>query len=126
MKTEKLITHKGTIVNANKKITQKEDGLYDVVMEDVGFYCHVSYVDGKVTGVDITVGKMGEQLRVYEVLGRCISVGLRNGVDISEYIDELEHVCFEPSGITKNQHIPHVKSIVDYIAKYLRGLSVGS
>ena len=48
-----------------------------------------------------------------------ISLALQHGVPLGVICDRLVNRDFEPSGITSNVDIPKVRSIVDYVARYL-------
>lgn len=60
---------------------------------------------------------------VLDLFCRCVSVGLRYGVPLQVYIEEFIHCRFAPQGMTRNSDIPIASSIIDYLMKYLAGLS---
>ena len=49
-----------------------------------------------------------------------ISVALQHGVPLDKLLEHLEGIRFEPAGFTQDTAIPQVRSIVDYIARWLR------
>jgi len=78
------------------------------------------YPDGSVGEIFITASKSGSTLRgLFDCLGISVSLGLQHGVPLTSYIEKFAHVRFEPSGFTDNQNIKLVKSIPDYIFRYL-------
>ncbi len=54
-----------------------------------------------------------------DVIGTLTSMGLQYGVPVQVFVEKFSHSRFEPSGWTKNQDIPHAKSVVDYIYRWL-------
>ena len=102
-KERKSITHDFTIAGFRAYITV---GLYD---------------DGKVGEIYISTSKEGSKLNgVCQALAISISIGLQSGVPLERYIEKLEHIRFEPMGFTDNKEIHSAKSIIDYIAKWLK------
>jgi len=49
-----------------------------------------------------------------------ISLSLQHGVPLGKIVEKLELMAFEPSGVTGDKEFPLVKSLPDYIAKWLR------
>ena len=54
-----------------------------------------------------------------DTIGTETSLGLQYGVPLRVFVDKFSHTRFEPSGWTTNQDIPHAKSVVDYIFRWL-------
>ncbi len=54
-----------------------------------------------------------------DTIGTETSLGLQYGVPLRVFVDKFSHTRFEPSGWTTNQEIPHAKSVVDYIFRWL-------
>lgn len=77
------------------------------------------YPDGTLGEIFISLDKAGGQLRVYDVLATCISVGLQSGVPVEVFVDKLQYQRMDPQGVTSNSDIPMVTSISDYIGKWL-------
>jgi len=77
------------------------------------------YEDGRLGEVFITIDKEGCKLRVYDALGILLSIGLQHGVPLADYVDKLSGLRYDPQGVTSNPEIPFVKSIADYLAKWL-------
>ena len=48
-----------------------------------------------------------------------VSLGLQCGVPLKDFVEKFAYNRFEPSGFTKNPGIPHAKSIVDYVFRWL-------
>src|SRR5947208_12203243 len=54
-----------------------------------------------------------------DTIATLVSVSLQYGVPVESLVRKVEHVRFEPSGMTRNQDIPMAKSLVDYIFRWL-------
>ncbi len=48
-----------------------------------------------------------------------ISVALQHGVPLDKIVDKLKGMSFEPAGVTKNKSIPMVRSLADYVGRWL-------
>jgi len=96
------LTHKFSVANHEGYITV---GLYE---------------DGKPGEVFIRMSKEGSTLSgVMDSFATSISLNLQYGVPLEVLVKKLSHTRFEPSGMTTNQEIPMVKSIMDYIGRWL-------
>ncbi len=68
----------------------------------------------------ITMAKEGSTIGgLMDTIGTETSLGLQYGVPLRVFVDKFSHTRFEPSGWTTNQEIPHAKSVVDYIFRWL-------
>jgi ribonucleoside-diphosphate reductase alpha chain len=54
-----------------------------------------------------------------DALALSISMNLQYGVPVEVLVSKFCHTRFEPAGMTGNRDIPMVKSIMDYIGRYL-------
>jgi len=54
-----------------------------------------------------------------DVIGTETSLALQYGVPLEALVTKFSHARFEPSGWTSNPEIPHAKSVVDYIFRFL-------
>lgn len=96
------ITHKFVVANHEGYLTI---GLYD---------------DGIPGEIFIKMSKEGSTLSgIMDALALTISLCLQYGVPLEVLVAKFCHSRFEPSGMTANKNIPLVKSIVDYIGRYL-------
>jgi len=77
------------------------------------------YDDGQLGEVFIRLDKAGQELRVYDVLATCISIGLQSGVPLATYIHHLKGQHIEPSGVTDNPDILIATGIADYLGRWL-------
>jgi ribonucleoside-diphosphate reductase alpha chain len=85
------------------------------------------YGDGRPGEVFIKMAKEGSTLSgVMDGLALTISLGLQYGVPLKVFVDKLVNTRFEPSGITPNQNIRFVSSVLDYIARWLGGRFISS
>ena len=68
----------------------------------------------------ITMAKEGSTIGgLMDVIGTQTSMALQYGVPLLDLVNKFSHARFEPSGWTPNADIPHAKSIVDYIFRWL-------
>ncbi|MFA6520891.1 MAG: adenosylcobalamin-dependent ribonucleoside-diphosphate reductase [Candidatus Gracilibacteria bacterium] len=96
------ITHKFTVANHEGYLTV---GLYD---------------DSTPGEIFIKMSKEGSTLSgIMDALALTISLCLQYGVPVEVLVAKFCHSRFEPSGMTGNKNIPIVKSIVDYIGRYM-------
>jgi len=78
------------------------------------------YEDGTPGELFIRMSKEGSTLSgVMDAFATSISLNLQYGVPLEELVRKFSHMRFEPAGITRNRDIPIVKSIVDYIFRWL-------
>jgi len=105
------------------RITPPDEFESLTVKADIGaisvYFIIGMYEDGSPCSVQITLNKEGDKLRVYHLLGDCITLGLQYGVPIDEYIDIFQFQSMEPSGVTSHADVPFVKSIMDFFARWL-------
>jgi len=100
--TRKSITHKFSVAGHDGYIT-------------VG-----TYEDGRPGEVFLVMNKEGSVIRgLMDAFAITLSVGLQHGIPLECFCKKLEHMRFDPSGITGNPEIPFAKSPVDYIARWL-------
>ena len=78
------------------------------------------FEDGQPGELFITMAKEGSTIGgLMDTIGTETSLGLQYGVPLRVFVDKFSHTRFEPSGWTNNQEIPHAKSVVDYIFRWL-------
>ncbi|USN54064.1 MAG: vitamin B12-dependent ribonucleotide reductase [Candidatus Nomurabacteria bacterium] len=78
------------------------------------------YPDGQPGELFITMSKEGSTLSgVMDAFATSISLNLQYGVPLKVLISKFTHSRFEPAGFTRNKQIPMVKSIMDYIFRWL-------
>ncbi len=84
-------------------------------------YLHVGlYEDGKPGEIFIKMSKEGSTLSgVMDTLALSLSMNLQYGVPLEVLCEKLVHTRFEPMGMTTNKEIPMVKSIMDYLGRWL-------
>lgn len=76
---------------------------------------------GDVCYIDLTVSKQDDSLRVYEVLMEMACKVIERGGTVNDVAEVLKYQNFPPQGVTDDRAIPLVKSICDYIGRYLAG-----
>ncbi len=84
-------------------------------------YLHVGmYEDGTPGEIFIKMAKEGSTLSgVMDTLALSLSMNLQYGVPLEVLCDKLVHTRFEPMGMTINKEIPMVKSLMDYLGRWL-------
>ncbi|ALM09659.1 MAG TPA: vitamin B12-dependent ribonucleotide reductase [Candidatus Peribacter riflensis] len=84
-------------------------------------YLHVGlYEDGKPGEIFIKMAKEGSTLSgVMDTLALSLSMNLQYGVPLEVLCDKLVRTRFEPMGMTTNKEIPMVKSLMDYLGRWL-------
>ncbi len=84
-------------------------------------YIHVGmYEDGTPGEIFIKMSKEGSTLSgVMDTLALSLSMNLQYGVPLEVLCAKLVHTRFEPMGMTTNKEVPMVKSIMDYMGRWL-------
>jgi ribonucleoside-diphosphate reductase alpha chain len=84
-------------------------------------YVHVGmYDDGTPGEIFIKMAKEGSMLSgVMDGLALSLSMNLQYGVPLEVLCEKLVNTRFEPMGMTANKEIPMVKSIMDYLGRWL-------
>ena len=84
-------------------------------------YLHVGlYENGKPGEIFIKMSKEGSTLSgVMDTLALSLSMNLQYGVPLEVLCQKLVHTRFEPMGMTMNKEIPMVKSLMDYLGRWL-------
>jgi len=121
----RAVTHRFTIKYGDVQYNEVKLGdgriLFERRLVDLDGYATIGvYENGRPCEIFLKVGKPGDVWAVYDSLMVAISIGLQYGVPLEVFIEKFEHMRFEPSGQTRNPHIPIAKSIPDYLARMLR------
>ena len=78
------------------------------------------FADGMPGELFITMAKEGSTIGgLMDVIGTETSMALQYGVPLEALVEKFTHMRFEPSGWTGNPDIPHAKSVVDYIFRWM-------
>lgn len=109
-------------VPRRRKLPQERMSLthkFDISGHEI--YTHVGmYEDGTPGEIFISMGKEGSTLSgVMDSLALSLSLNLQYGVPVEVLCEKLSHSRFEPAGMTSNKEIPMVKSIMDYLGRWL-------
>lgn len=79
------------------------------------------YNDGMLGEIFIRTSKEGSfMIGMLDTIAVLTSTCLQYGVPLKVLVNKFSHVSFEPSGFTGRSDIPHAKSIVDLIFRYLK------
>ena len=85
-----------------------------------GYFTAGLYDDGSPGELFIRMNKEGSTLSgIMDALALSISLNLQYGVPLEVLVSKFTHSRFEPSGMTSNKEIPMVKSIMDYLGRWL-------
>jgi ribonucleoside-diphosphate reductase alpha chain len=91
------------------------------VGEQEGFITVGLYEDGSPGEIFIKISKQGSTVQGFaDTVGVLISLLLQYGATVDILAEKLVNVIFEPMGMTDNEDIRNVTSIVDYVARYLK------
>jgi ribonucleoside-diphosphate reductase alpha chain len=78
------------------------------------------YEDGNPGEIFISMSKQGSTISgLMDSFATAISYALQYNVPLQFLVDKFAHMRFEPSGFTKNPHIPYAKSIIDYLFRWM-------
>lgn len=78
------------------------------------------YEDGQPGEMFIKMSKEGSTLSgIMDALALSMSMNLQYGVPVEVLVSKFCHTRFEPAGMTGNRDIPMVKSIMDYIGRWM-------
>lgn len=85
-----------------------------------GFLTVGLYEDGNPGEIFITMSNAGSFLSgIMNAFAISLSLNMQYGVPLEALIKKFVNLKFEPSGMTSNREIPMVKSIIDYISRWL-------
>ncbi len=78
------------------------------------------YEDKRPGEIFITMSKEGSTISgIMDAFATSVSLNLQYGVPLQVLVDKFTYMRFEPSGFTANKQIPMVKSIMDYIFRWM-------
>ncbi len=78
------------------------------------------YEDGQPGEIFVRMNKEGSTISgIMNALTLSLSMNFQYGVPLDVICQKLAHTRFEPAGFTRNTEIPMVKSITDYLARWL-------
>lgn len=85
-----------------------------------GYFTVGLYDDGTPGELFVKMSKEGSTLSgIMDALALSVSLNLQYSVPLEVLISKFTHTRFEPSGMTSNKEIPIVKSIMDYLGRWL-------
>ncbi|HUX08025.1 MAG TPA: vitamin B12-dependent ribonucleotide reductase [Acidobacteriota bacterium] len=85
-----------------------------------GYITVGTYEDGNPGEIFLVMAKEGSAVSgLMDSFATGISIALQYGVPLKVLVNKFIHTRFEPSGWTKNRQIPHAKSVMDYIFRWL-------
>ncbi len=84
-------------------------------------YLTVGLYEGGMPGeIFIKMSKEGSTLSgIMDAFALSVSLNLQYGVPLEVLVTKFTHSRFEPAGMTENSEIPMVKSIMDYLGRWL-------
>ena len=123
LKDNKTSSIENKAFSERRKMPDRRKGyIQKAMIGDHKVYLHIGeYDDGRVGEIFIDTNKEGELVRsLMNNFAIAISLGLRYGVPLEEYVDAFINTKFEPSGKVKgNDRILSASSILDYLFREL-------
>jgi len=78
------------------------------------------FPDGKPAEIFLVMGKEGGVVRgLLDGFATAVSLALQFGVPLEDLVARFTHMSFEPAGFTQNPDVPHAKSILDYVFRWM-------
>lgn len=106
-----------------RKLEKTRDALthhFDIGGQLDGYITVGMYENGDPGEIFIKVTKQGSTISgLVDALSIMMSIALQHGIPLSTITRKLEHMRFEPSGITGTREVAIAKSVVDYVARWL-------
>ncbi len=108
--TRTSITHKAVIL-------AEEDGK----AKRIKFYFTVGlFPDGRPGELFLHMDEAGSTLDgMADTIGILISLCLQEGVPLAKLVEKLAYQQFNPQGMTENPEMRFVKSVVDYVVRWM-------
>jgi len=105
----------------HEKLPDECTGLtHRAIVAGVKLYIETSeYADGRLGRVAITISKPGNELRLFDAIGEGISIGLQRGIPLAVYVDTWSYQSAGTGGTTDDAEFPVVKSILDFVVRWL-------
>lgn len=112
---ETYVARRRRLNEERKAITHKfQVGAYE------GYLTVGLYDDGQPGEIFLRMNKEGSMLSgMMDSFATAISIGLQYGVPLKVFVKKFANVHFEPNGPTQNPNIPHARSIMDYVFRWL-------
>ena len=90
------------------------------IVGGVKLYIETSeYADGRLGRVAITISKPGNEMRLFDAIGEGLSIGLQRGIPLAVYVDAWSYQQSGTGGATDDVEFPVVKSILDFVVRWL-------
>jgi ribonucleoside-diphosphate reductase alpha chain len=87
-----------------------------------GFITLNRYADGRPGEVFVTVKPYGDDAQGYvNAFAVCVSWMLQEGISLEAIVGKFSFWHFGVSGWTGNKEIPHARSVIDYVARWVEG-----
>ncbi len=112
---ENYVPRRRRLNEERKAVTHKfQVGAYE------GYLIVGLYDDGQPGEIFLRMNKEGSMLSgMMDSFATAISIGLQYGVPLKVLVKKFAGVHFEPNGPTQNPNIPHARSIMDYVFRWL-------
>lgn len=79
-----------------------------------------AHPDGTLREIFVQTGKHGSTLAgLLDTIATAVSIGLRDGVPLQNYVDHFADVGFVPNGHTDDPDITRAASVIDYLFRRL-------
>lgn len=110
-----MVTPRRSLPSVRESVTHKFQ-----IMGHEGYLTIGLFEDGTPGELFVKMAKEGSTLSgLMQAFCRAFSLALQYGLPLEEAVRRFKDMRFEPMGTTGNPDIPEVKSIIDYVARYL-------
>ncbi len=110
-----MVTQRHSLPSVRESVTHKFQ-----IMGHEGYLTIGLFEDGRPGELFVKMSKEGSTLSgLMQAFCRAFSLALQYGLPLDEAVRRFKDMRFEPMGTTGNPDIPEVKSIIDYVARYL-------
>jgi ribonucleoside-diphosphate reductase alpha chain len=112
--------------NNRRKLLRSQSNAHRYKLEigDFEGYLHVGFFkDGTPGEIFITASKQGSTIQgILHCFAIAVSMALQYGVPLEALANKMQGQMFDPKGMTHDESIPVVTSVVDYVFRYLMKL----
>ncbi len=110
-----MVTQRQSLPSVRESLTHKFQ-----IMGHEGYLTVGLFENGLPGELFVKMSKEGSTLSgLMQAFCRAFSLALQYGLPLDEAVRRFKDMRFEPMGATGNPDIPEVKSIIDYVARYL-------
>jgi ribonucleoside-diphosphate reductase alpha chain len=117
------VEEKKSVVPVRRELPTTVVGIrhsFNVGAHKIYLHCDLDPETGNVAEIFIRAGGFGSTVGgLLDTYATLFSKALQYGIPLDVCLKHMEGSNFPPAGVTSNPHIPMVKSIMDYIARWM-------